>query len=99
MSLFYRLLVGPNGPDYTPLSSPTIGGNPNLAGVVSRNQQTASPTPLAAPFGPPPGPYEEIPLLSQAFGALPTGFGLAVKDGVVQVDSSALTGNLNGGSY
>ena len=45
------------------------------------------------------GVYLSIPLVSQAFGALPIDNGVAVKDGVIQVDSSALTGTLDGGTY
>ncbi len=51
--------------------------------------------------GPPytsPG-FTDIPLVSQAFGALPTGYGIATKDGVIQIDTEAFEGNIEGGQY
>ena len=56
---------------------------------------------MSIPGAPPytsPG-FIDIPLLSQAFGPLPTGFGVATKDGVIQIDTEAFEGNIEGGQY
>jgi hypothetical protein len=129
MNLFYRLLVGPNGPNYSPSSSTPLGGNSILAGVLANNQPTPpaqpsitpSPTPAADPApaaavptplslaavpvlplaAPPPvsSGWIDVPIVTQAFGAISTGKGISVKDGLIQVDTEELEGPVNGGSY
>ena len=98
MNVLYRLLTGPNGPNYSPSTSSNFGGNSGN-GVMPSGQPTIAPMSIAAPDPNVSPGFIEVPLVSQAFGPLPTGFGIAVKDGMIEVDTSSLQGNIEGGTY
>lgn len=105
MSLLTALTFGPNGPNYSPSTSNSCGGSCSFSMLSAMDQQTPSAQPLITPMSIPGAPpytspgFTDIPLVSQAFGPLPTGFGVATKDGVIQIDTEAFEGNIEGGQY
>lgn len=71
----------------------------NLQRLVRGYRDSGTPLPLAAPFVGAGSDWIETPLNTQPFGPLPMGAGIAVKDGTVSVQTSALEGDLDCGIY
>lgn len=85
--------------------SATYGGPTPLKDLLRQHQvdlrsESASAAPLT--FSTPSSYSSEwldVPVVTQAFGALPTKFGVATKDGVIQVNTEALEGLIDCGEY
>ena len=79
-----------------------VHGNRNLGNPIGHTPAVPSVTPFTVGSGP--TPYNNIgfldlPLVTQAFGAIPSGVGVAERNSVIQVQTSALDGPLEGGFY
>jgi hypothetical protein len=112
MSLYNYLLYGSAEGGFPPsFSDQPSGGSSKLVGLVRSSQNDAEPigdvsapvpTSFSAEVGP--EPYDEsgfldLALMSQAFGAIPTGIGVSEKGDVIRVNTSALEGPIEGGLY
>ena len=83
------------------------GGSSKLVGLVRTNQNDseevgAAPVAFAVGAGPTPYDdtgYQELALVTQAFGPIPSGLGVSERGDIIQVQTSALQGPLNGGTY
>lgn len=83
------------------------GGSSRLVGLVRTNRNDDeeiedAPTTFAVGVGP--TPYDEtgfvdLALITQAFGPIPSGLGVSEKGDVIRVDTSALDGPIQGGTY
>ncbi len=110
MSLYNYSLYGSAEGDFPPsFSDQPSGGSSKLVGLVRGNHNETesigdSPTPTSFSAGVGPEPYDEtgfldLSLMSQAFGAIPTGIGVSEKGDVIRVNTSALEGPIEGGLY
>ena len=105
MGLDNYLLGTPGGvPSFSDQPS---GGSSKLVGLVRGNQNDSeeikdAPTPFAVGAGPAPFDetgYQELALTTQAFGPIPSGLGVSEKGDIIQVQTSALQGPIQGGTY
>ncbi len=107
MGLDNYFLSGIRGSVHTSFSDQPSGGSSKLVGIVRTNQNSsdevgAAPVAFAVSVGP--TPYDntgflDLPIVTQAFGAIPSGVGVAERRNVIQVQTSALDGPLEGGFY
>jgi hypothetical protein len=83
------------------------GGSARLVGLVRTNRNDGEPSedvPTTFAVGAGPTPYDEsgfvdLALISQAFGPIPSGIGISEKGDVIRVNTSAMQGPLQGGTY
>jgi len=107
MGLDNYLLSGNVGSAHTSFSDHPSGGSSKLVGLVRTNQNDDDETgdaPVAFAVGAGPAPYDdtgyqELALTTQAFGPIPSGIGVSEKGDVIQVQTSALQGPIEGGLY
>jgi hypothetical protein len=107
MGLDNYFLSGNGGSAHSSFSDQPSGGSSKLVGLVRTNQNETdgignAPTPFSVSVGP--TPYDntgflDLPIVTQAFGAIPSGVGVAERNSVIQVQTSALDGPLDGGLY
>ena len=79
-----------------------VRGHHNLGNPIGYSPAVASVTPFAVGAGPAPYDdtgYQELALVTQAFGPVPSGLGVSEKGDVIQVQTSALQGPIQGGTY
>ena len=79
-----------------------VHGNRNLGNPIGYTPAVPSVTPFTVGAGPAPYDdtgYQELSLITQAFGPIPSGLGVSERGDVIQVQTSALQGPLNGGTY
>jgi len=79
-----------------------VRGHHNLGSPIGYTPDVPSVTPFAVGAGPAPYDdtgYQELALTTQAFGPIPSGLGVSERGDVIQVQTSALQGPLNGGTY
>ena len=107
MGLDNYFLSGNVGSAHSSFSDQPSGGSSKLVGLVRTNQNNSDEVgaaPVAFADGVGPTPYDntgflDLPLVTQAFGAIPSGVGVAERRNVIQVQTSALDGPLEGGFY
>ena len=107
MGLDNYLLSGNGGSAHSSFSDQPSGGSSKLVGLVRTNRNDDEPiedAPTTFAVGAGPTPYDEtgfldLALQTQAFGPIPTGFGVSEKGDLIRVDTSALTGPIQGGTY
>jgi hypothetical protein len=107
MGLDNYFLSGNVGSAHSSFSSPASGGSSKLVGLVRGNQNDGDETgdaPVAFAVGAGPAPYDdtgyqELALVTQAFGPVPSGLGVSERGDVIQVQTSALQGPIQGGTY
>ena len=107
MGLDNYFLSGSVGSAHTSFSDQPSGGSSKLVGLVRTNQndsEEVGAAPVAFAVGAGPTPYDEtgfldLALQTQAFGPIPTGLGVSEKGDLIRVDTSALTGPIQGGTY
>jgi hypothetical protein len=107
MGLDSYLLSGNGGSAHTSFSDQPSGGSSKLVGLVRGNQNDGDETgdaPVAFAVGAGPAPYDdtgyqELALVTQAFGPVPSGLGVSEKGDIIQVQTSALQGPIEGGLY
>ena len=83
------------------------GGSARLVGLVRTNRNEDEPiedAPTTFAVGAGPTPYDEtgfvdLALITQAFGPIPSGIGISEKGDVIRVNTSAMQGPLQGGTY
>jgi len=107
MGLDNYLLSGNGGRAHSSFSDQPSGGSSKLVGLVRGNQNDddeTGDTPVAFAVGAGPAPYDdtgyqELALVTQAFGPVPSGLGVSERGDVIQVQTSALQGPIEGGLY
>ena len=107
MGLDNYFLSGNVGSAHSPFSDQPSGGSSKLVGLVRGNQNDGDETedaPVAFAVGAGPAPYDdtgyqELSLVTQAFGPVPSGLGVSERGDVIQVQTSALQGPIEGGLY
>ena len=107
MGLDNYLLSGNGGSAHSSFSDQPSGGSARLVGLVraSRNDdEEIENTPTAFAVGAGPAPYDEtgyqeLALVTQAFGPIPSGLGVSEKGDIIQIQTSALQGPIEGGLY
>ena len=107
MGLDNYLLSGNGGSPNSSFSDQPSGGSSKLVGLVRTNRNDDepiedAPTTFAVGAGPAPFDetgYQELALTTQAFGPIPSGLGVSEKGDIIQVNTSALQGPINGGLY
>ena len=107
MGLDNYFLSGNVGSAHSSFSDQPSGGSSKLVGLVRANQNNGDETenaPIAFAVGAGPAPYDDtgytdLALITQAFGPVPSGLGVSEKGDIIQVQTSALQGPLNGGTY
>jgi len=107
MGLDNYLLSGNGGSAHTSFSDQASGGSSKLAGLVRghlNDSEEIGGAPVAFAVGAGPAPYDdtgyqELALVTQAFGAVPSGLGVSERGDVIQVQTSALQGPIEGGLY
>lgn len=107
MGLDNYLLSGNGGNPNSSFSDQPSGGSSKLVGLVRTNRNDdepieTAPTTFAVGAGPAPFDetgYQELALTTQAFGPIPSGLGVSEKGDIIQVNTSALQGPIQGGTY
>ena len=107
MGLDSYLLSGNVGSAHSSFSDQPSGGSSKLVGLVRTNQDDgdeAGDTPVAFAVGAGPAPYDDtgfvdLALQTQAFGPIPSGIGISERGDIIQVQTSALEGPIEGGLY
>jgi len=107
MGLDNYFLSGNVGSAHPSFSDQPSGGSSKLVGLVRANQndsEEVGATPVAFAVGAGPAPYndtgyQELALDTQAFGPIPSGLGVSERGDVIQVQTSALQGPIEGGTY
>jgi hypothetical protein len=109
MGLENYLLSGNAGGFPASFSDQPSGGSSKLVGLVRGNQDDSeeigdAPAPATFAVGSGPTPYDttgyqELALNTQAFGPIPSGLGVSERGDIIQVNTSALEGPIEGGLY
>lgn len=108
MSLVHRFIGGTGGVSNSPYSAQPSGGNPKLVSMMRENQRGAegegetTPSLFSAPVSLSPYSntgFTNLSLQTQAFGPIPTGIGVSERGDVIRVNTAALEGDIDCGSY
>ena len=107
MGLDNYLLSGNGGSTHSSFSDQPSGGSAKLVSMFRTNQDSNEEiggAPVLFAVGEGPEPYDnmgfqDLALITQAFGPIPSGIGVSEKGDVIRVNTSALEGPIEGGLY
>lgn len=105
MSLFHRLMESQRGSYDPPYSTPEPNGSTKLISIVREANRIPEDEPFTTVMAAVPlaaannDGYLNLSLQTQAFGPVPTGLGISEQGDIIRVQTEALEGDIDCGTY